>query len=143
MSSFSAKPLRLALAALAVACGVALAPRVAEALVPTLQGTLAFGGIIVWTHPCTMTSAGTPGWYMTILDKSAPYRPFSAVLLPVSRLNMYFAPVIGNSVLGGILPVPGVCTISAENHVPYLGFVPPYPYEGMGTSLVPFAGNLL
>lgn len=145
MLNFRKRKHRFLLAALAVVFGVAVSPVAVRALVPTLNASFAFGGIIVWNHPCTMTTLGSPAWYMVVLDKSAPYVPFPMVLLPppLSRLNMYFAPIIGNSILGSILTVPGLCTLTLVDYLPYIGFVPPFPYPGIGTSLVPLAGNVL
>lgn len=141
MSKFRTKPWRIALAAIAVAVGVAASPLVtqgfafASPLLRFVRTDVPYGGLILASFPCTMTSYGMPALYLLVLD----YRffvPVPTVLLPASRLNMWYAPIVGNAGLGTFMPVPGVCTISGTDYEPTVGFVSTWPLAGFGTTLV-------
>ena len=139
MSKFRTKPWRLTLAALAIAAGAALSPLVSRAaaaasIIPK-RTDVPYGGLILASFPCTMTSYGMPAIYTIVLD----YRiwvPVPTVILPTSRLNMWYAPIVGNVGLGTFMPVPGVCTVTGTDYEPVIGFVTPWPLAGFGTSLV-------
>lgn len=99
-------------------------------------GDIAFGGIILAVIPCTMTTAGSPGlWILTYDFRTHVTLPIVYIL--ESRLNEWFAPIELNDNLGTFMPIPGTCTISLYDYEPYLGFITPFPYAGMGTTLLP------
>jgi hypothetical protein len=122
----------------AVAVGVAAAAAIAAAVAMDTTDTVArvdqpFGGIIL-----TVITCENGPLYLLIYD----YRTFVSLpilLQPWSRLNMYYAPMYGNAVLGTYMPIPGECVLSYYPYVSLqaIGEVSSYPYPGMGTSLGP------
>jgi len=135
MSPSSFNRLRALVAVAAIVAGVVVSPLVSRAAFPA-RLDVPYGGLILASFPCTTTSyLGAPGFYVLVLD----FRAWVAVptlLLPYSRLNMWYAPVPGNAGLGTFVPVPGVCTISGEDYEPVVGFIPAWPLAGFGTSLL-------
>ncbi len=92
-----------------------------------------FGGYIVTSLTCENGPL-----YLLVYD----FRSFVTLpllLQPWSRLNEYFAPSYGNAVLGTYLPIPGECVLSYYPYVALttIGEISPYPYAGVGTSLLP------
>jgi hypothetical protein len=134
MSPSRLNRVRALVAVAAVAVGVIVSPLVTRAALPT-RLDVPYGGLILASFPCTATTyLGAPGLYILVLDFRY-WVPIPTVLLPYSRLNMWYAPVVGNAGLGTFVPVPGVCTVSGEDYEPVAGFIPAWPLAGFGTSL--------
>jgi hypothetical protein len=126
-----------AVAAIAASAGAASV----AATIPRLD--VPFGGLIIAAFPCTATTyMGAPGWYMLVLDYRT-WIPMPIVILPFSRVNLHFAPLIGNAILGTFVPIPGTCTITGTDYEPVFGFVPAHPLAGIGTSLLPPIQNFV
>lgn len=92
-----------------------------------------FGGYIITPITCEN------GMLWLLVYDFRTFVTLPLALQPWSRLNEYFAPSYGNAVLGSFLPIPGQCVLSYYPYVaiPYIGEISPFPFPGMGTSLLP------
>lgn len=105
----------------------------ADAAMDAVRVDQPFGGYILTIIPCQNGPL-----YMLIYDFRT-YISLPILLQPWSRLNMYYAPLPGNAVLGTYMPIPGQCVLSYYPYVALtaIGEVSSYPFAGMGTSLLP------
>ncbi|HEY4507672.1 MAG TPA: hypothetical protein VJJ47_02235 [Candidatus Paceibacterota bacterium] len=107
---------------------------------PALRPDIPFGGIIIGSGPCPITTLGLPAWYFLEYDYRL-HLLIPLVIVPVSRVNMWWAPFFGNADLGTFFPVPGLCIFPLSSGAffvaPFAGTVTPFPFAGIGTSLFP------
>lgn len=116
---------------LIILCTFSFAPKVSNALV----APLAFGGKVVASIPCMCNG----GLMITVLHPVTKL-PIQIMVQPfISRINMNFSFIFGNSVLGTYIPTPIPCLngILCLPTGTSIGFVTTLPFSGVGTSLLP------
>jgi hypothetical protein len=128
-----ARSLARAFSVLALAFSPLVASAVGDSAMDAVRFDQPFGGYILTIIPCENGPL-----YMLIYDFRT-YISLPILLQPWSRLNMYYAPLPGNAVLGTYFPIPDQCVLSYYPYVALtaIGSVSSLPYAGMGTSLLP------